>query len=88
MIFFCVVVDLIVIFFVGFDKIRKAKNTPIETFYTVNHDTGSMKYERKATKEQKKWLDNLDENFDGVDESSQISTMVLPGNVDVTISSS
>ena len=62
-------------YIVGFDKIRKAKNSTIEAY-----DAGSARYERKAAKDQKKWLDELDENFTEEDEeeNSQISTMVLP----------
>ena len=60
----------------GFDKIRKARNSTIEAY-----DAGSARYERNAAKDQKKWLAELDENFVDVEEeeNSQISTMVLPG---------
>lgn len=58
----------------GFDQIRKSKNTTIEV-----NEAGSAKYERRAAKEQKKWLDDLDSKFADEDEDSmQISSMVLP----------
>ena len=62
---------------IGFDKIRKSRNTTIEAY-----DAGSARYERNAAKDQKKWLAELEENFIDVEEeeeNSQISTMVLPG---------
>lgn len=41
-------------------------------------EAGSAKYERKALKEQKKWLDELESKFVGEEESNEISTMTLP----------
>eukprot|EP01034_Spumella_vulgaris_P037460 gene37460-46212_t len=43
-------------------------------------EAGSAKYERKAQKEQRKWLEELESKFTGDDEeaNNQISTMTLP----------
>lgn len=41
-------------------------------------EAGSAKYERKALKEQKKWLVELECKFVGEEESNEISTMTLP----------
>lgn len=41
-------------------------------------EAGSAKYERKALKEQKKWLNELECKFVGEEESNEISTMTLP----------
>ena len=58
----------------GFDKIRGKRNETIEV-----NEAGSAKYERKAMKEQKKWLDQLDAKFQGdAEDSAQISSMTLP----------
>lgn len=58
----------------GFDKIRGKRNETIEVT-----EAGSAKYERKALKEQKKWLDQLDARFQGDEEDvTQISSMTLP----------
>jgi ATP-binding cassette subfamily F protein 3 len=59
----------------GFDTIRSKKNSVMEST-----EAGSAKYERKAAKEQKKFLDELDRKLgvDVVDENAQISSMVLP----------
>lgn len=58
----------------GFDKIRQKKNDTIELT-----EAGSAKYERKAVKDQKKWLEDLESKFVGEDEDdNQISAMTLP----------
>jgi len=58
----------------GFDKIRERRNETIEI-----NDSGSAKYERKALKDQKKWLQELESKFVGhVDDNEQISSMTLP----------
>jgi ATP-binding cassette subfamily F protein 3 len=59
----------------GFDKIRNKRNETIEL-----NDAGSAKYERKAIKEQKKWLEQLENKFAGgeEEENAQISIMTLP----------
>jgi ATP-binding cassette subfamily F protein 3 len=59
----------------GFDSIRDKKNETIELT-----ESGSAKFVRKVTKDQKKWLAELEAKFEGdEDESeSQISTMLLP----------
>lgn len=58
----------------GFDKIRVKKN---ETFEVT--EAGSAKYERKAKKEQKEWLEELESEFVGdEDDGLQISNMTLP----------
>jgi hypothetical protein len=58
----------------GFDKIRVKKNNVIEVT-----EAGSAKYERHAEKEQKKWLDELEAKFIGVDDDlTKVSTMTLP----------
>ena len=77
----------------GFDKIREKKNDTIgNSYYILIHymsrnyeyllemtEAGSAKYERKAMKEQRKWLEELENKFVGEeDEGTQISTMLLP----------
>lgn len=58
----------------GFDKIRSKRNDVIEL-----NEAGSAKYERKALKEQKKWLEQLECKFIGdEEENAQISIMTLP----------
>ncbi len=57
----------------GFDKVRSKRNTAMESV-----DTISMKTERKAAKEQKKFLSELESKFTGEDESNEISMMTLP----------
>ena len=60
----------------GFDKIRKARNEQFEAT-----DVISAKDERKAAKEQKKWLEELDnklETEEEEDDNNQISSMTLP----------
>ena len=62
----------------GFDKIRGKRNEIIEV-----NEAGSAKYERKAMKEQRKWLDQLDARYqqqqgEDPEDSAQISTMTLP----------
>jgi ATP-binding cassette subfamily F protein 3 len=60
----------------GFDKIRKARNEQFEAT-----DVISAKDERKAAKEQKKWLEELDnklETEEEDDDNNQISSMTLP----------
>eukprot|EP01041_Mallomonas_annulata_P005273 gene5273-10553_t len=58
----------------GFDKIREKRNDTLEVT-----EAGSAKYERKAMKEQKKWLEDLESKFVGEeDDGSQITSMTLP----------
>ena len=62
----------------GVDKVRKLRNDTIEV-----NDAGSRKYERQAAKEQKKWLDELDAQFNAdakiIEESdNQVSRMMIP----------
>lgn len=58
----------------GFDKIRDGRNQTIEMT-----EAGSAKYERKAQKDQRKWLEELESKFVGDDDNNeQISSMVLP----------
>ena len=58
----------------GFDSIRQKRNDTIETT-----EAGSARYERKAAKEQKKFLDALESRFEGEEEDAcQISNMMLP----------
>jgi ATP-binding cassette subfamily F protein 3 len=58
----------------GFDKIREGRNQTIEMT-----EAGSAKYERKAQKDQRKWLEELESKFVGDDDNNeQISSMVLP----------
>ena len=62
----------------GVDKVRKLRNDTIEV-----NDAGSRKYERQAAKEQKKWLDELDAQFNAdakiMEESdNQVSRMMIP----------
>lgn len=58
----------------GFESIRNKRNEIMDIT-----EAGSAKYERKAMKEQKKWLDDLENSLkDGADEAKQISTMTLP----------
>ena len=59
----------------GFDTIRQKRNETIEMT-----EAGSAKYERKAMKDQKKWLEELENKFPGEEEdNAQISAMTLPG---------
>jgi ATP-binding cassette subfamily F protein 3 len=61
----------------GFDKIRKTRNEQFEAI-----DAVSAKDERKAAKEQKRWLEELENKFAGgeedEEEKNQISSMTLP----------
>jgi ATP-binding cassette subfamily F protein 3 len=59
----------------GFDKIRDKRNETIEL-----NEAGSARYERKALKEQKKWLEELESKFIGDEDvdPTNISTMILP----------
>jgi ATP-binding cassette subfamily F protein 3 len=58
----------------GFDKIRIKKNDVLELT-----DAGSAKYERKAAKDQRQWLEELEATFVGdEDAGNQISSMTLP----------
>ena len=61
----------------GFDKIRKSRNEQFEAT-----DILSAKDERKAAKEQKRWLEELENKFVGdeedEEEKNQISSMTLP----------
>lgn len=58
----------------GFDKIRGKVNEVIEI-----SDAVSAKYERRAMQDQKKWLEDLEQQFVGdEDDGEQISAMTLP----------
>lgn len=62
----------------GFEKVRATRNDQFESAGTI-----SKRAERKAEREQKKWLDELDAQFDGEgddkeEEGDQISRMMLP----------
>lgn len=59
----------------GFEKIRHLRNTTME--FT---ESGSAKYERKAEKEQRKWLAELESKFvgDEVDSNNLVCNMMLP----------
>ena len=58
----------------GFDTIRQKRNETIEMT-----EAGSAKYERKAMKDQKKWLAELESRFVGEEEDGcQITNMMLP----------
>jgi ATP-binding cassette, subfamily F, member 3 len=58
----------------GFDKIRGKVNEVIEI-----SDAVSAKYERRAMQDQKKWLEDLEQQFVGEeDDGDQISAMTLP----------
>lgn len=61
----------------GFENVRKKRNDVMETT-----EAGSAKYERKAAKEQRKWLNELEskltEDQEEAEENNQISTMHLP----------
>lgn len=58
----------------GFDKVRSKRNEIMEMT-----EAGSAKYERKAMKEQRQWLKELEDKFVGEEEdNTKISTMLLP----------
>jgi len=57
----------------GFDKIRERRNDVFEAT-----EAASAKYERKALKEQKKWLEELESQFVGEEGNDNLSTMTIP----------
>lgn len=57
----------------GFESVRKHRNTVMEF-----SEAASSKYERKAAKEQRKWLEDLESQFVGEEDNNKISTMMLP----------
>lgn len=63
----------------GFEAVRKKRNDIMQT-----SEAASAKYERKALKDQRKWLEELEEQFGELDDdelngqTSQISAMTLP----------
>jgi ATP-binding cassette subfamily F protein 3 len=58
----------------GFDKIRGKVNDTIEL-----NEAGNAMYERRAQKEQKQWLTDLEQRFVGEeDDGNQISAMLMP----------
>jgi hypothetical protein len=59
----CMHVCMYVCMYVGFAAVRKKRNEVLEVT-----EAGSAKYERKAMKEQKKWLDDLETKFVGGEE--------------------
>ncbi len=57
----------------GFENVRKNRNTTLEF-----SEAASQKYERKAAKEQRKWLEELESQFVGEEDNNKVSTMMLP----------
>lgn len=57
----------------GFENVRKTRNTTMEF-----SEAASARYERKAAKEQRKWLDDLESQFVGEEDNNKVSTMMLP----------
>ena len=57
----------------GLEKVRDLRNDNIEST-----EAASRKYERRAAKEQKKWLSELDDKFGEEDLEEQISAMTMP----------
>jgi hypothetical protein len=56
----------------GFDKIREKRNDVFEAT-----EAASAKYERKALKEQKKWLEELESQFVGEETNNQVLLLLL-----------
>jgi ATP-binding cassette subfamily F protein 3 len=57
----------------GFENVRKKRNTVMEVT-----DVASSKDERKAAKEQRKWLEDLESQFVGEEDNNKVSTMMIP----------
>lgn len=57
----------------GFENVRKHRNTVMEF-----SEAASAKYERKAQKEQRKWLEDLESKFVGEEDNNNVTTMILP----------
>lgn len=57
----------------GFENVRKKRNTVMEF-----NEAQSSKMERKAQREQRKWLEDLESQFVGEEDNNEISTMMLP----------
>ncbi len=57
----------------GFENVRKKRNTVMEV-----SDVASSKDERKAAKEQRKWLEDLESQFVGEEDNNKVSTMMIP----------
>lgn len=57
----------------GLENVRKKRNTVMDF-----SEAASAKFERKAAKEQRKWLEDLEAQFVGEEDNNQISTMMLP----------
>lgn len=57
----------------GFENVRKKRNTVMEVT-----DVASSKDERKAAKEQRKWLEELESQFVGEEDNNKVSTMMIP----------
>jgi len=58
----------------GFDSIREKRNTTMEIT-----EAASAKYERRAEKEQRQWLKDLEDDFIGEEEdNTQICNMIIP----------
>lgn len=51
----------------GFESVRKNKNTVMEF-----SEAASARYERKAAKEQRKWLEELESTFVGEEDNNQV----------------
>lgn len=64
----------------GFADVRKKRNDVMEV--TEAGSANSLKYERKAAKEQKKWLNDLEskfhENQEEEEDNNRIANMTLP----------
>jgi hypothetical protein len=60
----------------GFANVRKNRNGQI--VMAEMSEAGSAKYERRAAKEQRKWLDELESQFVGEEDNNNVSTMMLP----------
>lgn len=57
----------------GFESVRKKRNTVMEF-----SEAASAKYERRAMKEQRRWLEELENQFVGEEDNNKVSTMMIP----------
>ncbi|RYG69756.1 hypothetical protein EON64_01955 [archaeon] len=60
----------------GLENVRKKRNE-VRAAPEMS-EAGSAKYERKAAKEQRKWLEELEAQFVGEEDNNNVSTMMLP----------
>jgi ATP-binding cassette subfamily F protein 3 len=58
----------------GFENVRRNRNEAMEG----STEAASARYERKAAKEQRKWLEDLEAKFVGEEDNNKVSTMTLP----------